>query len=95
MHLADGLADLARLGHLHHLEPGPEPFRDPWPRVMFHCDSAPNGRVVGSYHEFIDLGPGWYPSLGEAQHADAVATQMAGRGGLKRGGLPAKIYSNI
>lgn len=84
----NGLALLARLGHVYHLEPGP-PYELPeWPRVLFHVENAPNGRVVNSWWEANDLGPGWWPTLAEAAHREGVRAQFAGRGGIGDRSLP-------
>lgn len=86
-----GLAVLARMGHLFHLEPGAgEPFGE-FPRLVFHSTSAPNGRLVADEFELWDLGYGWFDSLEEAQLADGYAAQMRGRAGRQRPGLPAVL----
>jgi hypothetical protein len=85
--IEEGLARLARHGYVFHLEPGPAPVVEPpWPRLMFHSTSAPNGRVVNSPWDLSELGPDWWPTLEEAQHADGLKAQFAGRGGLGRAG---------
>lgn len=89
--VAEGLRRLEALGLQFHLDPGPGSVGDEWPRMMFHVDAAPNGRLVRSRWELADLGPGWFNTLEEAQHADGVATQFAGRGGIGRRDLPVPI----
>jgi hypothetical protein len=92
--LEEALGRLAAVGHLFHLAEGPQPPADEWPRVMFHVDSAPNGRVVNSEWDFRDLGgeaEGWHTTLAGAQHADGVKTQFAGRGGVGVRSLPVRV----
>lgn len=89
--LESGLAALARLGYLFHLEPGPQPPGVEWPRLMFHVSSAPNGRLVASSWDLAELGPDWFPTLEEAQHAEGLRAQFAGRGGLGQRGLPVAL----
>jgi hypothetical protein len=81
-----GLAELAKCGHVFHLEDGPPQALPEWPKLMFHVKSAPNGRVVRDAQELTELGPGWHRTLEAAQHADGVETQFAGRGGVARKG---------
>jgi hypothetical protein len=83
-----GLGLLARLGHVYHLEPGPPYSLPEWPRLLFHVDAAPNGRVVNSFWEARELGPGWWPTLAEAQNKEGVRAQFAGRGGVGDRSLP-------
>lgn len=83
-----GLGFLARLGHVYHLEPGPAYDLPEWPRLLFHITSAPNGRVVRSWWEARDLGPGWWPTFSEAQYKEGVRAQFAGRGGIGDRSLP-------
>lgn len=83
-----GLDLLTRLGHVYHLEPGPPFDLPPWPKILFHVESAPNGRVVNSYWEAADLGPGWWPTLTEAQQREGIRAQFAGRGGIGDRSLP-------
>lgn len=83
-----GLALLARLGHVFHLEAGPPYHLPEWPRILFHVESAPNGRVVNSWWEANDLGPGWWPTLSEAQQREGIRAQFAGRGGIGDRSLP-------
>jgi hypothetical protein len=83
-----GLELLSRLGHIYHLQPGvPYPLPD-WPKILFHVTSAPNGRVVRSVFEAIELGYGWYPTLQEAMHKEGVKAQFRGRGGVGDRALP-------
>lgn len=86
--IAEALAELGSMGHQFHLAEGPPGSGEIWPRLYFHVKAAPNGRLVHSKYELGDLGPGWFPTLDEAQHADGVATQFAGRGGVGRRDLP-------
>lgn len=86
--IESALNALTRLGHVYHLEPGP-PYELPeWPRVLFHVTSAPNGRVVRSSWEAIELGYGWWPTLEEAQQKEGIKTQFRGRGGVNDRALP-------
>lgn len=90
----EGLETLAALGHPMHLAEGPAPSADEmdsWPRVYYHQDAAPNGRLVLSPWELGELGFGWYPTAAEAAHADGLATQFAGRGGVGRRDVPMVI----
>lgn len=85
--LAEGeraLATLARLGHQFHLKPGPGEPPALWPRLMYHVDYAPNGRVIRDEHDHAMLGVGWYDTLEAAQHAAGADTQMTSRGGRPR-----------
>jgi hypothetical protein len=84
----DGLGTLARLGHRYHLVLGPPPEVEDWPKVMFHVEAAPNGRLVSSDFERHELGYGWYFTLGEAQHVEGYRAQMAGRGGVGDRSVP-------
>lgn len=85
----DGLGLLARLGHRYHLEPGPPSSDgDPWPRVLFHVEAAPNGRIVDGPQAARELGSDWWPTLHEAQHAEGYRAQMAGRGGIGDRSVP-------
>jgi len=83
-----GLALLARLGHVYHLEAGPPYELDEWPRLLFHVTAAPNGRIVGSWWEARELGEGWWPTLQEAQNKEAIKAQFRGRGGVGDKSLP-------
>lgn len=91
-HAADGISNgldaLARLGHLYHLEPGPPVPGEIWPRLMFHAEAAPNGRLVASPYEAYELGTGWFFTLAEAQHAEGMRAQFAGRGGIGDRSVP-------
>ena len=83
-----GLVALAKLGHIFHLEYGP-PYEIPeWPRILFHVHAAPNGRVVQSSWEALELGPGWWPTLQEAQYKEGIRAQFRGRGGVGDRSLP-------
>lgn len=83
-----GLGMLARVGHVYHLEPGPSYPLPEWPRILFHVSSAPNGRVVNSPWEALELGDGWWPTLAEAQNKEGVRAQFMGRGGVGDRSLP-------
>ncbi len=82
--IEDGLAVLARHGHIFGLVSGPGTPPPAWPRTLFHIHLAPNGRVVRDEGEYNELGPGWYDTMEAAQHASGMDTQMALRGGLPR-----------
>lgn len=88
-HQAENALQLfARLGHQFHLAPGPEPEADGWPKILFHVDSAPNGRLVRNEYEAEELGDGWFDNLNDAQHNYGMKTQFAGRGGVGLRSLP-------
>lgn len=90
--IEEGLAELMSLGHPFHIVEGPPPLEgEIWPRLYFHVKAAPNGRMVNSQWDLADLGEGWFGSLEEAQHADGMETQFAGRGGVGRKDLPMVI----
>lgn len=78
----EGLRQLAGLGLQLHLAEGPEPTRPEWPKILFHIDAAPNGRVVANQWELEDLGSDWYGTLEDAQHQNGRKLQFAGRGGV-------------
>lgn len=94
-HLSEGLGTLASLGHPMHLEPELRRLELGWPRILFHADSAPNGRIVYGQAEADELGPDWFASANEAAHADGVKTQFAGRGGIQTRSVPAIIVDEI
>jgi hypothetical protein len=83
-----GLGLLARLNHVLHLETGPAYHLPKWPRLLFHVTSAPNGRTVNSWWEADELGPGWWPTLWEAQQREGIRAQFRGRGGIGDRALP-------
>jgi hypothetical protein len=83
-----GLNTLARYGHVLHLEYGPAYHMPEWPMVLFHVTSAPNGRVVRSSWEALELGPGWWPTLQDAQYKEGIRMQFRGRGGVGDRSLP-------
>ena len=89
--IAEGLKLLGSLGHPFHLVEGTSVEGEIWPKVYFHIEAAPNGRLVNSLYDLQDLGPGWYPSLDQAQHADGMATQFDGRGGVRKRDVPMLI----
>lgn len=87
--LESGLTALASLGHPMHLVEGSgEAPELGWPRLLFHIDAAPNGRLVFGEAEARELGPEWHTTLERAQHADGVKTQFAGRGGIGTRNVP-------
>jgi len=79
---------LNRLGHVFHLEYGPAYDIPEWPKILFHVHAAPNGRIVNSQWEAIELGPGWWPTYDEAQYKEGVRSQFRGRGGIVDRTLP-------
>lgn len=83
------LGELARLGHLYHLVPGPAPEPARWPMQVYHSD----GRVREVFHpnDLLELGEGWYPTLEEARYRAGMSTQFMGRGGVKLRNLPALV----
>jgi hypothetical protein len=83
-----GLHMLAIMGHVYHLEPGPPYDLPEWPRILFHVFAAPNGRVIQNRWEAEELGPGWWPTLQEAQHKEGIRAQFRGRGGVGDRSLP-------
>ena len=89
----ESLNMLSSLGHRFHLAEGPGPIHPQWPKKLFHIDSAPNGRMVADEHEAAELGPGWFDTLNAAQFSDGMDAQFTGRGGVKRGGLPAILHT--
>lgn len=89
--LREGCEELERAGHQFHLEEGQGAPWPEWPRMMFHSDAAPNGRLVRSRWEAGELGPGWFFTLADAQHWDGTEAQWAGRGGVPRKSLPALL----
>lgn len=93
--LDDALTTLAHLGHQYHLETGVAPEVSEWPRVMFHVEAAPNGRVVKSEYEAQELGPGWWDTLQAAQHAEGVRAQFAGRGGIGDRSVPMLVGGEV
>lgn len=89
------LSELARLGHRYWLTEEPQQAKPAWPRLLFHVDAAPNGRLVRSEFEAAELGPGWFDSLAAAQHWDGVETQFAGRGGVPRTAVPTALALDL
>lgn len=81
---------LAGLGHPFHLEDGPPPSQQEWPKVMFH-ESCHQGQLVHSQQDIDDLGDGWRPSLAEARYAHGLRQQFKGRGGVKLRDVPALL----
>lgn len=86
--LDDALTTLSHLGHQYHLASGVADATPEWPRVMFHVEAAPNGRVVSSLYEAGELGAGWWDTIQAAQHAEGVRAQFAGRGGIGDRSVP-------
>lgn len=86
-----GLDELARLGHRFHLVEGLEPSAPGWPKIMFHVNYPPQGRLVYGPEWLVDMGPGWFETLAEARQASGLHTQFAGRGGVKSANLPMVI----
>jgi hypothetical protein len=86
--IREGLEVLASLGHHFYLAKGTGEASSEWPRVMFSLQSAPNGRVIDGPWEYSQLGPGWFDTLEEAQHADGHQQSFTGRSGAQRAGLP-------
>lgn len=84
----ESLRLFAQHGHQYHLAPGPGAPQGAWPRMMFHVNSAPNGRMVQNEYELYDLGEGWEDSLEAAQVKDGIMAQFSGRGGVSRRSLP-------
>lgn len=91
--LDDAITTLSHLGHQYHLAPGTADAVPEWPRVMFHVEAAPNGRVVQSLYEAQELGDGWWDTLQAAQHAEGVRAQFAGRGGIGDRSVPMLVGS--
>lgn len=89
--LENSMNQLAKLGHVFHLEPGNGSRYPSWPRRLFHVSAAPNGRMVRSEFELWDLGEGWFDSLEEAQHAEGVAASWRGKAGVNRRALPVDL----
>ncbi len=87
----EALEILSSFGHQFHLAPGPSPAGNEWPKMMFHVEAAPNGRMVRDEYELWDLGDGWCHSLEEAQVRDGIMAQFTGRGGVSRRSLPMPI----
>jgi len=83
-----GLNVLAKYGHVLHLEHGAAYHIPEWPQVLFHVHAAPNGRVVNSSWEALELGEGWWPTYQEAQYKEGVRMQFRGRGGVGDRSLP-------
>jgi len=87
----EALEIFAKHGHQFHLAPGPSPASSEWPKMMFHVEAAPNGRMVRDEFELYDLGDGWCNSLEEAQVRDGIMAQFTGRGGVNRRSLPSPV----
>lgn len=85
----EGLDLLCGLGHIYHLEEGPQPEVSLYPHLVFDV----NGHVREVFHpsDLAELGPGWFDSLEAARHDAGLNAQYTGRGGLPRGGLPAVV----
>ncbi len=86
----EAITTLGVLGHHYHLEEGPPPPQQEWPRYMFH-ERCPEGLLVHGPEQQAELGDGWRQSLAEARQAHGLKVQFAGRGGVKLTDLPAVI----
>lgn len=84
------LVELGRHGHQVHLAEGPGDV-DSYPRLVFHASAGI--REIFHPSDLLELGPGWYDSWAQAQQAEGMAAQFAGRGGVRRVFLPAVIPS--
>lgn len=87
----EALDIFAQFGHKFHLAPGPGTASTEWPKMMFHVEAAPNGRMVRDEYELYDLGDGWENSLEDAQVRDGIMAQFTGRGGVNRRSLPSVL----
>lgn len=81
-----GLQTLTTLGHVWHLEKGPAESQPSWPQTLWHLSGR--NREVWHQSDIDELGPDWYPSLAQAKHAEGLAAQFTGRGGVTRRDLP-------
>ena len=84
------LRHLASLGHLYHLVEGPEGPLAEYPKTVWHGDGR--SRLVHHPVDLIELGEGWYDTLGEAKQTAGMRAQFVGRGGQRMYALPAIIY---
>lgn len=82
-----GLEQLAQMGHMMHLADGAAPPTAEWPRLVFSVD-RPNGFMCLCEQDFALLGPGWFNTLAEAQHADGMGEQFKRGGIFPKKGLP-------
>jgi hypothetical protein len=88
----DGLRELITIGYPFHLVEGHVPVIHDFPKIMYHALRAPNGHVIRDDYELKELGEeGWFDTLDAAHHYEGHATQMHGRGGVKRTILPALL----
>ncbi len=76
---------LSAAGHHFHLGLGHSPHVE-YPKYVYHY--VKGQKLVRSEWELKDLGPGWFPSLRDAQYAEGLDVQFAGRGGVRRRQLP-------
>lgn len=79
--IEDSLAVLSRSGHHFHLEEGHLPHQE-YPKYVYHYTRGQ--KLVRSEWELRDLGPGWFPSMRDAEYAEGIDIQFAGRGGVRR-----------
>lgn len=87
--LEEALGALSAMGHRLYVTEQPIPDLAEWPRMVYHLEAAPQGRYCPDIWAFWDLGPDWFFTYGDAQHASGMRAQMAGRGGVFTSGLPA------
>lgn len=86
-HVQSGLQQLAQLGHLYHLASGQAPPAAEWPRRVYSVD-RPEGFLCLCAEDFKLLGPGWFDTLAQAQHADGMGEQFKRGGVFPKKGLP-------
>lgn len=91
----EGLALLAKTGHLFHLSEGPLSASSTWPRTYFHLKAAPRGHLVFCPEDLSYLGEGWFLTLDEAKHADGMGQQFRRGGIFPKRALPALISDYI
>jgi hypothetical protein len=87
--LEDSLNALSAMGHRLYVTEQPQAELSEWPRMVYHLEVAPAGRYCPDIWTFWELGPDWFFTYADAQHASGMRAQMAGRGGVFVGGLPA------
>jgi hypothetical protein len=94
----DGLRELGTMGLVYHLESGPapadSPLHAPFPRHVYHLESAPRGYEVRCQSDLELLGEGWFDTLDEAKHADGMGEQFKRGGVFPKSGLPAVIIDD-
>lgn len=86
--LEEALQKLACMGFHLHVEEGPAPPTQEWPRFVFHIRQG--ARECGCEAEFKELGPDWHYTMEAARHAAGEAKQWQ-RGGVFTKSLPAPI----